>query len=54
MLKFCSPENYSDVQDLIDETINEDITFQSQSLDLRNQRTYAVKVSRCPIDCKRL
>jgi len=30
---------------LIDETINEDIVYQSQPLDLRNQRTYAVKVS---------
>ena len=31
---------------LIDGTINEDITYQSQPLDLRNQRTYAVKVCR--------
>ena len=37
------------MQNLIDEAINEDITYQSQPLDLRNQRTYAVKVSRCPI-----
>ncbi|KAI4200951.1 MAG: hypothetical protein LQ346_002277 [Caloplaca aetnensis] len=28
---------------LIDDTINEDITYQSQPLDLRNQRTYAIK-----------
>ncbi|KAL8734427.1 MAG: hypothetical protein Q9181_003207 [Wetmoreana brouardii] len=33
----------TDVQTLIDETINEDITYQSQPLDLRNQRTYAIK-----------
>ena len=33
---------------MIDATINEDITYQSQPLDLRNQRTYAVKVSRLP------
>ena len=52
MLKFCSSDNYSDVQALIDETINEDITYQSQPLDLRNQRTYAVRVSRSPIGCK--
>ena len=51
MLQFCSPDNYSDVQALIDETINEDITYQSQPLDLRNQRTYAVRVSRCSIVC---
>ena len=29
--------------ELIDQTINEDITYQTQPLDLRNQRTYAVK-----------
>ena len=29
---------------MIDGTINEDITYQSQPLDLRNQRTYAIKV----------
>ena len=52
MLQFCSPNNYSDVQGLIDETINEDITYQSQPLDLRNQRTYAVRVSHCAMECK--
>ncbi|KAL8819842.1 MAG: hypothetical protein Q9223_001817 [Gallowayella weberi] len=39
----CAPERIADMQTLIDETINEDITYQSQPLDLRNQRTYAVK-----------
>ena len=52
MLQFCSPDHYSDVQASIDETINEDITYQSQPLDLRNQRTYAVKVSHCAMECK--
>ena len=52
ILQFCSPNNYSDVQALIDETINEDITYQSQPLDLRNQRTYAVRVSHCAMECK--
>ena len=52
MLQFCSPDNYSDVQALIDETINEDITYQSQPLDLRNQRTYAVRVSHCSMECR--
>ena len=52
MLQFCSPNNYSDVQALIDETINEDITYQSQPLDLRNQRTYAVRVSLCSMESK--
>lgn len=49
MIQFCSSDNYIDVQELIDKTINEDITYQSQPLDLRNQRTYAVRVSCCPI-----
>ena len=47
--QFCSPNNYIDVQELIDKTINEDITYQSRPLDLRNQRTYALKVSCRPI-----
>ena len=32
------------VRTLIDNAINEDVTYQSKPLDLRNQRTYAVKV----------
>ena len=43
--KLCSPERTADFQAMIDDTINEDITYQSQPLDLRNQRTYAIKVS---------
>ena len=34
----------TDIQKLIDDAINEDVTYQSKPLDLRNQRTYAVKV----------
>ncbi|KAL8743569.1 MAG: hypothetical protein Q9184_008096 [Pyrenodesmia sp. 2 TL-2023] len=39
----CDPEGIANVRRLIDDTINEDITYQSQPLDLRNQRTYAIK-----------
>ena len=39
----CAPGKIEDIQELINQTINEDITYQSQSLDLRNQRTYAVR-----------
>ncbi|KAL9002987.1 MAG: hypothetical protein Q9188_004105 [Gyalolechia gomerana] len=39
----CAPEGIANVQSLIDDTINEDITYQTQPLDLRNQRTYAIK-----------
>ena len=46
--KLCGPERILDFHNMIDETINEDITYQSQPLDLRNQRTYAVKVSGNP------
>ena len=35
---------------MIDETINEDITYQTQPLDLRNQRTYAIKVGLIRVD----
>ncbi|KAF2090836.1 hypothetical protein K490DRAFT_34343 [Saccharata proteae CBS 121410] len=41
--ELCAPENVGPVQDLIDSVINEDTRFASQPLDLRNQRTYAVK-----------
>jgi DNA mismatch repair protein MSH4 len=39
----CSAENVDPVQDLISEALNEDTTFAKQPLDLRNQRTYAVR-----------
>ncbi|KAK5124000.1 hypothetical protein LTR85_002197 [Meristemomyces frigidus] len=39
----CSSEHIEPIQELIDDTINEDTTYASQPLDLRNQRTYAVK-----------
>ena len=44
LLQLCGSERITDFQAMIDETINEDITYQSQPLDLRNQRTFAVKV----------
>jgi DNA mismatch repair protein MSH4 len=39
----CSAENIDPVQDLITEALNEDTTYAKQPLDLRNQRTYAVR-----------
>ncbi|KAF1358108.1 hypothetical protein EJ07DRAFT_167102 [Lizonia empirigonia] len=41
--ELCAPENISPIQDLIDEVINKDTTYAKQPLELRNQRTYAVK-----------
>ncbi|KAK4963762.1 hypothetical protein LTR28_004429 [Elasticomyces elasticus] len=43
--QLCAPENVEPVHELIDGVINEDTTYASQPLDLRNQRTYAVKAS---------
>ncbi|KAI9785237.1 MAG: MutS protein msh4 [Peltula sp. TS41687] len=39
----CSPSMVGAVQQLINEQINDDVTYQTQPLDLRNQRTYAVR-----------
>ncbi|KAL9025532.1 MAG: hypothetical protein Q9196_005661, partial [Gyalolechia fulgens] len=43
IFQLCAPEGIANVESLIDDTINEDITYQTQPLDLRNQRTYAIK-----------
>jgi DNA mismatch repair protein MSH4 len=40
----CRPEIINPTMKLIKEVINEDVTYQKTPLDLRNQRTYAVKV----------
>ncbi|KAL1963513.1 hypothetical protein VTN77DRAFT_8094 [Rasamsonia byssochlamydoides] len=40
----CAPSGYQSIRDMIDEMLNEDVTYQSKPLDLRNQRTYAIKV----------
>jgi DNA mismatch repair protein MSH4 len=40
----CRPENVDPTIELIAEVINDDVTYQKTPLDLRNQRTYAVKV----------
>lgn len=45
VIKLCAPEKVASVLALIDDTINPDISYQKQPLDLRNQRTYTVKVS---------
>ncbi|KAK5164087.1 MutS protein msh4 [Saxophila tyrrhenica] len=41
--RLCATENTELIQELINEVINEDTTYAKQPLDLRNQRTYAVK-----------
>ncbi|KNG49018.1 dna mismatch repair protein muts [Stemphylium lycopersici] len=41
--ELCAPENVAPVQELIGRVINEDTTYARQPLELRNQRTYAVK-----------
>ena len=40
----CRLESVNPTMEFIREVINEDVTFQRTPLDMRNQRTYAVKV----------
>ena len=40
----CRPENVNPTTKLIQQVINDDVSFQRTPLDLRNQRTYAVRV----------
>ena len=42
--QLCSPENYEDVQRLIKDTLNDDVTFSRQAAELRQQRVYAIRV----------
>jgi DNA mismatch repair protein MSH4 len=42
--QLCHPRNIEPTLKIIAEGINDDVTFQKAPLDLRNQRTYAVKV----------
>ena len=43
--EFLHPENIDPTIQLITAVINDDVTYQKTPLDLRNQRTYAVKAS---------
>ncbi|RDW70717.1 MutS family protein MSH4 [Aspergillus mulundensis] len=42
----CAPAGHCTVEQLIESTLNEHVTYQTKPLDLRNQRIYCVKVSR--------
>jgi DNA mismatch repair protein MSH4 len=44
--EICSHETIIQVQELIDDSINEDCTWASDTLDLKNQRCYAVRSGR--------
>lgn len=39
----CRPERQRDILDMIRKTIEPDVTYVKSALDLRNQRTFAVK-----------
>ncbi|KAJ5749923.1 hypothetical protein N7533_006951 [Penicillium manginii] len=41
--ELCSPSKHRALEQLMAETLNESVTYQSKPLDLRNQRTYCVK-----------
>ncbi|EER36889.1 DNA mismatch repair protein [Histoplasma capsulatum H143] len=45
LTSLCAPQEYNTIAEMINSTLNEDVTYQSRPLDLRNQRTYAVKAS---------
>ncbi|PLB45281.1 putative DNA mismatch repair protein Msh4 [Aspergillus steynii IBT 23096] len=41
--ELCAPVEYRDIEQMIEDTINDHITYQSKPLDLRNQRIYCIK-----------
>ncbi|CAG7973916.1 unnamed protein product [Penicillium salamii] len=41
--ELCAPEGHQAIEELINATLNEHVTYQSKPLDLRNQRIYCVK-----------
>jgi hypothetical protein len=43
--QLCAPENYSRIAKLITDTLNEDVAYSTQPIELRNQRVYAIKVT---------
>lgn len=49
--EICRPELTQPIADLIANTINVDATAAKSALDMKNQRTYAVKVSNLLLDC---
>jgi DNA mismatch repair protein MSH4 len=52
--QFCAPENLTAVTRLINDIINEDVTYEAKPLQLRNQRVYAVKVGNFSLEDIRL
>jgi DNA mismatch repair protein MSH4 len=42
----CSSQRIASIDSLIDEVINEDITYQKKPVEQRNQRTFAVRAGR--------
>jgi DNA mismatch repair protein MSH4 len=45
----CHPQKVQPTLEMINEVINEDVKYEKAPLDLRNQRTYAIKV--CYLIC---
>lgn len=41
--QICNPTALESISEVIDATINDDITYQKRAIDLRHQRTYAVR-----------
>ncbi|KAI1614457.1 DNA mismatch repair protein MSH4 [Exophiala viscosa] len=41
--QLCDPDNYTEVEALIQTTLNEDVHYSTTATDLRNQRVYAIR-----------
>ena len=44
--QLCAPENYDVITSLIVSTLNEDVSYSTQPIELRSQRVYAIKVTK--------
>ena len=42
--QLCDPQNYGEIEALIQYALNDDVTYASHSTELRNQRVYAIRV----------
>src|ERR1700743_3662793 len=43
-LELCDPMNYLEIENLIENCINKDVSYSAKPLDLRGQRVFPIKV----------
>lgn len=46
--KLCDPENWAEVQALIEYAISPDVSYSQSTTDLRNHRVFAIRVKSSP------